>query len=230
MILCISCGFDESPILSPPEKGDTSEIGDYFQFRALERNGCSDCDHEEPDFRGFELYYKFFSVDAEGESALNLQSSFETINELETNGFRRISYYIDNNNCDKPTRVLKPLIPVPSENRGNRFLITIDFGDLADVHMRATDEEPGGLSTIRDEDELQIRRGIEDEDNEGFFKTFEDFKNTDLDVSGIESLDENRVYIVLYVLSCGKYNLAETIYSEALCLSENELIDLIIVE
>ena len=53
-----------------------------------------------------------------------------------------------------------------------------------------------------------------------FFKSFEDFTTTDADVNGVGSLEpEESLIILLYVLSYGKYNLSETIYSEALCLS-----------
>ncbi|MBN2443413.1 MAG: hypothetical protein JXJ04_18775 [Spirochaetales bacterium] len=222
--LCLTCGIDEIPVLSKPQKGNTSDTFNTFEFRITENNGCVEgCYKTEPDFLGFEIYYKFFSSDLDGQNAANSQSNKLTVNELESNSFRRISFYINDNNCDKPTRIQKPLIPVPKDNRGKQSLITISFNAMestGNIYIKAVAEETDGLSEIRGVDELEIRRNIEDPEKLEFFKSFEDFTTSDADVNGVGSLElEESLIILVYVLSYGKYNLSETIYSEALCLS-----------
>jgi hypothetical protein len=227
LFLLVSCGLEEGiPVLSIPEYVGAYDIDRLFRFRITEDNGCTDCEKTEPYFRGFEIYSRFFSDNIDIQSYNN----FTTVNELESNTFKRISYYIDSENCDIPTRILKPLIYIPSENRGYRSLVTLDFSDMSDVHIRAENEDTQGLSSIRGQTELEIRRGIEDTDDPGYFKSFEDFKKTDLDVSGLASLLENRVYILIYVVSYGKFDLSETIYSETLCLGAFELDNITIIE
>ncbi|MBN2533818.1 MAG: hypothetical protein JXB88_13060 [Spirochaetales bacterium] len=218
ILIVISCGIDEIPVLSRPQFKTNNEIDDYFEFKATE-------DNDEDEFRGFEVYYKFFSADAEGESAANYQSNYTSVSEVEAAGFRRITYYIDSDDCDKPTRILKPLIKVPLGMRGTATTLTINFGEAigkGPTYSISSDEEDYISISA-----LPIRRGIEDTENQGYYKGFDTYKKTDIDVYGLGSIDPaKKVNILVYVLSYGIYNLSEQIYSDALCLGYIELQDL----
>jgi hypothetical protein len=218
LFLCISCGIpDEIPVLSKPLKITESDIEDFFKFKATEENGSSS---EQPEFRGFEVYYKFFSINTDINTLEN-QSGYTTTIELTINGFRRITYYINDDECDNTTRVIKPLIKVPVG--GTEASITINFKDENNVHVVSDPEDYisiPGAGTI-----LPIRRGIEDDENSGFFKGFDTFKTSDLDVIGISNLDvDKQVIIMVYVLSYGIFDLSQPIYSDALCLGNIEIL------
>lgn len=250
-LLCISCGIDEIPVLSKPQYGSINTIDKYFEFDVTK-------DNSEEEFRGFEVYYKFFSTNSDP----GTQSNYTSAKELEISGFKRITYYIDENDCDKasPSRMNKPLIkvnlptPTPEPGDDDKIVatVTINFGtsvgkgpqysvsaDVEDFISIPTPEftpepsptpEPGETHRPTTIPGLPIRRGIEDDQNPGYFKSFEIYKKTDPDVGGLDSLDEGKVYILIYVLSYGVYNFSEPIYSDALCLGYLELRDLYVEE
>jgi hypothetical protein len=229
LLAVFSCGIPgEIPVLSKPLKLTENDIDDYFEFKATEENGGS----SEEDFRGFEVYYKFFAIDTET-SILEYQSGFTSIEELQGNYFRRVTYYINDTECDKTTRIYKPLIKVPSG--GTEAVITIDFEGhaLNDVFIKSIPvgyiSIPGGGS------ELPIRRGIEDNEDPGYYKSFQTYRNiypVDSDISGIDNLDEisPSILIMIYVLSYGIFDLSQPLYSDALCLGWIELDDITIEE
>ncbi|MBN1696099.1 MAG: hypothetical protein JW881_01185 [Spirochaetales bacterium] len=207
-LLCsISCGIDEYPVLNPPVDGYSSTIDKYFEFRSTEDNGGA----EEGDyFRGFEIYYRFYNNEGD------VVSSLVNAEDLSSYGFWRLTYYIDSDDCDTVTGYILPLIKISDAEKGKGSLFTIDFLGISDGDVFLTAEEfPEGSGGIVI-DALPLRRGIEDSENDGFYKSFEYFdigEGGDADVTHIEDAD---VYIALYAYSFGRYGITKSkkLYSE----------------
>lgn len=233
--MLLSCGIRaQRPVLAMPVYESRSDIDDIFQFRATEANGGGD---ENPYFRGFEIYYKFFSNDLNGQTLLTSQSGYTTLSELTMQFFKRVSYYIGDENCDKTNRIFKPLIKVPPAFRGysTDIIITIDFSDLTDVYIQAAPEEDyiylPEPTPAAAEVQLPVRRGIEDSENQYYFKGFDSYKTTDSDMNGVVTLEQNQsASILLYVLSFGIDDNFEELHSTALCLGSIILEDLNLID
>lgn len=207
------CGLEDDPVLNPPSDPDVSDIYDYFAFRITENNGDA---VEEPEFRGVEVYYKFYSSIAEVQSGLVTQS------ELVSAGFRRFA-----STDDRTTLIEYPLIPVPDGDRGKRATITLDFSPLGLV----TPTQPL-LTAVPDAAGLTIpatefRRGVGYSVDNTFKKFYSEdadgFVKNDGDIPGLTTAGDHDVYIALYALCYGKKDLASTIYSRALFLSPIEV-------
>ena len=183
-----SCGIPEDiPVLAQPGFGSSNNVEKYFTFNATEENSGEE-------FRGFEVYYRFFPYNT---TNISDYLKYTTLSELQTYSFRRVTYYVNANDCDTPDVNILPVVKIPIDNRGNEAEITIHFGDQDNVriysnppdYMAIPELTPTPTPEVLPEPTLPppipalpIRRSIEDIDNPGFYKGFDTYKTTDLDV------------------------------------------------
>lgn len=201
-LLLTACGLESSVYLEPPKFFSFSPASKTFTFSKTLVNS-------EMEFRGFELYYKFYTYTINQLTDNNIKDQ----KILLTKGFRRIA-----SATDKKDDISKPLISIPpDERKGTEFDITVDFSDLT---ITASSE---AISPIKD-----LRRGG------GYDDILDEYKYFDLDEFEIEDEDMNedvlsaiksfaKVVLVLYALSFGKKDWVYDIYSEAVYLGEIEI-------
>jgi hypothetical protein len=211
------CGLEDNiTSLNQPQFLQTSDGDKYFKLKITNSNN-------EEELRGLEFYYKFYDYSIPLSS---LELNFETKDELVASNFKRLS-----SSTDSLNNFNKPLIPVFTTDydldgqnynfdyRGGEYIFTIDFSDMDDpyIYISPIDSEYGltfdHFSIYR---EVVYTSGV----NENECKPFNDMKNDDSDFSHITQLLNNNdeIYIVLYALTFGRYNVFTPIYSKAVCL------------
>ncbi len=211
VLLCLflslcGCGLEQVFIqLIPPEPDYESGV-QYFKFKKV-----TDGTDVEPEFRGFELYYRFFGV---GESIVFVNTS----EEFAAKGYRRVY-----SSSDRVGSISKPLIPVASSDRDRTFTVTVDFTEAGDVDypLISEDADPSLGSPINIKD---IRRGVtySEVGQTDVYKSFWEFEQTDKDISGIDWTSfQTQGTLVLYVLSYGKDEISyRDLYSELVYLGD----------
>ena len=211
-LLLSGCGLEDLLYLNPPEN-PVAHPGDktFTFYKTLENS--------ELEFRGFEIYYKFYTWDQYPESNITDRTKLE-------NTFNRISRYSPNK--ETKDNISKPLIFIPIPDRSIAFEITIHFSIVQNHEISATD------ILLSQPIDIQIRRGVAY--NEGIdpddFKYFDqaalsEFKESDADVSAAvwpDIQDGNTTKVALYALSYGKKDLIEDVYSVAVYLGEIDII------
>ncbi len=196
-VLSQACGLEYVLALTPPEYIETSIADKYFRIGLTS-------DNDEPEFRGVELYYKFY-----GKNETNLVTNLSSFDELVSGGFYRLA-----SDSDEAGKISKPLIAVPVENRGHDTHITLDLSSTANAHIYATPQEANGYSLSS----LEVRRGVTKSNGE--YKPFSEFAASDPDVNSI-SQDfqvEPEVILLVYAISFGKKDIATDAHSKAVCL------------
>lgn len=188
-----SCGLEILPDLDPPgDSADASESTPLFKVQ----NAATLI----PEFRGFELYYKFL---AEGEA---IPSGLATKAQVEGAGFRRVYA------TGVPVLAL-PLLPVDPADRNTDFVIEIDFNAVA-----TTPPEAVYLGAIPPSVyPVIVCRPVTD--GYGFAKTFRqaDLEAGDEDLAGIPwpPTTGQRISCVMYALSYGLKDFTDHLYSTA---------------
>ncbi len=203
-LLLLSCGIPRIPYLNPPTVLGAPVGSDQFQFQ-------STSDNSEPEFRGFELYYKLY------DPAVFAEKNLTDKTELEAAGFRRVRA-----SGDRVGNETRPLVPVDILDRGTLFTVTVDFSE-AELQAHNTNyplaEAPTPVVPIRVAD---LRRGVTYAfplDNE--FKTFVQYASTDQDLpAGVYSDVSLNVNLDLYAMSYGLSGGVEDVYSQAVWLGE----------
>jgi len=218
LTIVAACGLEVVVTLAPPEYVETSDINDFFKVRITDANGDPE---SEPEFRGLEFFYKFYYPAGPGsvpDSAINIRS----FDDLLANGFKRLSSDDDNEGS-----VSRPLILIPIDKRGKQSTITLDFVDMDDVEVFATDDEPkppgGGFELTTEAEFIDLRRGVVDSQTREY-KAFNDFELTDADVSslGLPGFPAE-VNLLIYALSFGKKKLSTNVYSRSVYLLRIEI-------
>ena len=141
---------------------------DTFTFKVNQSNGTGD---EQTFFKGFVIYYKFFPVTANGKLEMDQQSNFQSYKDLDlsTNKFNRITYYLDENNCEKNTDT-KPKLPllevhedqIHTAERSFEPDITISFQNIDENDAIVTVDDPGNpYPLFLTNEPIYIRRNIE---------------------------------------------------------------------
>jgi hypothetical protein len=180
-----------------------------FEFRKT-----TDAGDVEPEFRGFELYYRFF------EAVPGNVVFADTYEELISNGYRRV-YSAD----DRVGSIHKPLIRVDPADYTKKFTITVSFNSITppdDPRITASDIDSPPLAPPLDAPISDFRRGVVREvPSNDIFKQFSEFASTDADVASIWSSFQISGKLVLYVLSYG-YDVSQfgQLYSEPVYLGE----------
>ena len=197
----MSCGLEYNLALNPPEYVGTSIVDSTFTLRITDANS-------ESEFRGLELYYKFYS-----RNDTELEINYSSHEQLGANGFRRI-----NSDSDKPGNISLPLLKVPPEHRGFESTIDIDFSDLGDAGINAQ----GSSADSLDLSNMPIRRGIVSDDQTSFrrFNEYEpyyddgDLLSVDQDFEG-----NDEIKLLMYAVSFGRQqDSLSPAYSKAICL------------
>jgi hypothetical protein len=203
------CGLEQIIVLNPPDYYDVSDGLDYFKVRI-------DGDNDELlEFRGLEIYYRFYALADTPNVLLGTQS------ELAAAGFRRLASIED-----RLSFIEYPLVKVASGDRGKPSTITFDFSPLglatpALPFLEAVPDVTGDGLTLA---ETEFRRGILATDNlhKRFYHETDSglgFKGSDADIAHLGlGPGDHEVLIALYALSYGKQDLTTTVYSRAVPL------------
>ena len=200
-LLTAACGLETFPYLSAPQPG--SSTGVTFIFLKTTENS-------EPEFRGFELYYRLYRSGQFPDSDITDQGS------LAARGFHRLC-----SSSDVENSISKPLVTIPLADRDESIYITVNFTNLPDPVIMT---DPDLSETLN----FELRRNVVDETGISpyHFKDFakEHFEIDDSDINSDQELfDEIQtgsppVQLALYVLSFGKKELIQDIYSVAVYL------------
>ncbi len=198
--LLLSCGIDSYPYLSPPESSSIREPLTGETSFIFSNNTENNANY----FEGFELYYKFYSTDPGDTQFSTDQSSVEitsTREKLETVGYKRLYEY--------PLNLEKPLIPIGTEDKNSEFQITVDFSGL--------DETKPYPEVLYLSNSLQISRYVQVIGADSFYLVSfrpDDFSQVYTDISSSSySVDYPFVYLSLYVLTYGTYDIIYDLYS-----------------
>jgi len=185
---------------------------EYFEFKKV-----TDAADVESEFRGFELYYRFYD---EATADIEFANTFE---ELAAKGYRRVNSATDKVGT-MPSRPLIPVSLIPND-RDDIFTVRIDFTSITapDPIITATETDdavPVPLDLPIDIEDF--RRAVAAESPSEEYKQFSDFTETDDDIATLVwPLFQIEGKLVLYVLSYG-IDIAENLalYSEPVWLGE----------
>jgi hypothetical protein len=207
VLLTAGCGLPSPFYLTPPATPTplaTPTGTPYFQVISTTAN-------IEPEFRGFELYYKCYKTTGDPIESDFGTSSFES--DLRRAGFLPVCSETDVFASGRSA----PLIyidPTPPTDRGEAFTITVDFNSPANAKYEYTGPKTGTFFSVG------VRRSVSD--GVGKFKTFDptQFQSTDVDISRIfaDAQLAGEFYIAMYAMSYGKQDLATTIWSSPVYL------------
>ncbi len=199
------CGLETVVLLSAPGSGPPDETAKTFTIYLTASNN-------ELEFRGIEIFYKFYP------DLGSFEGGLATYGDVVAAGFRRLTSL-----RDAPTLQNLPLIPVDSGDRGMPSKITLDFSPLENKAVPVMSAVPvtTGLTFANTEFRRAVVYGVT-----GLFKTFysetdDGFVHDDVDISalGLSAGTNPIVYIGLYALSYGLQDLTTPIYSRAVPLS-----------
>ncbi len=190
VLINTGCGLESITVLNEPSPGSTDPNAHTITFSGTSKNS-------EIEFKGFDVYYKFYKVDDYQNLQDDMNLSVSNPSDLVKKGFFRVT-----NSTDIPGNPTEPLILIPPLYRGTEYTITIDFSNIflnkSDPVIYANNN-----SIISD---LKIRRGVPDDSGLGY-KSFYDYCFTcpDPDLTNISDVNpaSDSIYIAFYVFSYG---------------------------
>ena len=191
------CGLPSSYYLNPPTGPSALDPADDFQISSSNANS-------EPEFRGFELYYKFYA--AEGDVQNSLGGPSNDVTTLTNAHFLTVCSGADAN-IDVRT---PPLIPVDVVDRGLAFTVTISVP----VNSAAS----ASYTTPNTAKNVQINRHVRALTGSKPF-TFNstlagNYLLSDADMQGVMgSISGGVIYLAMYAVSYGLQDLSTPIYS-----------------
>jgi hypothetical protein len=201
-----ACGVKSYPFLAPPEDSsiyEPLENDKLFKFFNYTGNNTNY-------FLGYEIYYKFYSADpavSDYESELELIELTPTREKLLSLGYSRLYNKLD--------VYAKPLIPFTEELAEQAIAVEIDFRFLTEsIYPEISYSEISieAARYVRDADDVQ--------DNiYNFYKDNVSSEYSDIP-SSICSADTETLYVSLFVLSYGKYEVFNELYSKAASLGK----------
>jgi hypothetical protein len=161
-------------------------------------------------FRGYQLYYKYYSVDA------TPVSSFEDQTKMLAAGFTRV-YSSDDSTYNTPSMssIYNVLIDPDVSDREKNFFVWVSFwkndpqyGD--DPYLTISSTDPTFLSSHT----IMLRRSVTDQST-GFCKPFREFASTDTDILTLynEFLTKGSIQIAFYVVTYGIQDTTTPVYS-----------------
>jgi hypothetical protein len=156
-----------------------------------------------PEFRGFEVYYKFSSSDQP------LETGFTVLSQLEDAGFKRMC----SPGVPPQGLLFEPLIPVNVADRNTGFTIDLDFGLVVSPYMDYHGTVPPP--------ENGLRRSAVDTVSETKMFDQGELDPGDADLMGVNWTQvgsDGQLFLVAYALSYGVYDLTRALYSDAQCL------------
>jgi hypothetical protein len=191
------CGLDSWPYLDPPglPEWTASDLREEFQIKNVAT--------AVPEFRGFELYYKFHT-----ESQVR-ETTIKTREALVSAQFRRV--YADTDTLDAFN---PPVIKVAIGDRNTNF-DTVAFFTPDNDPANPPFADYDYISGVPVAD-IALRRAVKDF---GVLKEFDlgSLAVTDEDIAAIwtEAQTDGYVYLVLYAISYGLKDFSTPLYSEA---------------
>jgi hypothetical protein len=223
--LC-GCGLPNYPTLNPPGTPSVlaSDTNSVFTIMSTTENN-------ELEFRGFELFYKFYSNPSAIES--NLQSVIWSVL-INTYGYRPVCDQTDTFSGYPPSNLHStkpyPLLYVQPADRGTQFSITVAFPSTATVPPL---ESPvavlyNGAPCYSPDDSsapLSVRRNVGNTTSgtttyqEGKYFIAGDlgdpatYQSSDRDVQAIWGSISGPAYLAMYVLSYGVQDFTTDLYS-----------------
>jgi len=213
-LLLSGCGLPVFILLNMPESGAPAAAGKFYFV--------ADADNSEPEFRGFELYYRIYPSGAETDIDL------KSLDELLAKGFRRVSLISERKND-----LDKPLIYIEQGDRGSSYNVSVDFSGLSDVTVPLVENpdpgEPTAAASLDPPGILTIRRAVfySEAGSTDVFKRFNEIAENDDDITSqiwddltISSLP---VPLVLYALSFGRAADSTEVYSVPLWIGELDI-------
>ena len=205
VLLTAGCGLPSPFYLTPTATpGPATETTPLFQIKSTSENS-------EPEFRGFELYYKCYKTADDPIESNFGTSSFES--DLRRAGFLPVCSEADvfASGRSAPLIYIDPTLPT---DRGEVFNVTVDFNSPANAKYEYTGPKTGTFFSVG------VRRSVSD--GVGRFKTFDpvQFQSTDPDISRIwtQAKAEGSFYIAMYTLSYGRQDLGTPIWSSPVYL------------
>jgi hypothetical protein len=181
------CGLDFPIVLASPAQIPTT-TGSLFLFGATAAN-------VEPEFKGFEVYYKIYLPTSEYANEKYFATQFDLVQA----GFRRLTSALDSTAAPQV-----PLLPVDPGDQGTVFEVTVDFVDPSnpEIYDDGAPAVPVAVAELR----RSIPRAAPFSTE---FKPFYEWDSTDADI--LHSPDILSVYIStnssvllrLFVLSFG---------------------------
>ncbi len=214
-LLWAACGLPDPFYLSPPAVTTTGTLVYSFQLTSTDRSA-------EPDFRGFELYYKIYADPGSAAADAGWGGGDPGPSLLIQKGFLAV--------CRGPSvqpappgglsadtsadaRIL-PLIPIAPGDRSSSFPVQINFGPVTgDTSTNFSYTSPStGQPVVQ-----QIDRHVNVSAGSGckpFTFGAANYVSTDPDISAVFSnIQGGIIYVGVYVLSYGIQNLSTPIYS-----------------
>ncbi len=194
------CGLEIIPVLERPGNPIlATPTTPRFQLVYTTANN-------QAEFRGFELYYKFYL------SGSTLETNYQTVDELRSHGFRRVL-----GTGDTLTNFVPPLVPVDPADRAVGFTSEADLSTLPSP----TGPIPSLLyaGTVTGPRTIQVLRSAQDATT-GQLKSFapvlasgaSNYLSTDQDLSS-DIVAAGRVDAVLYGLAFGLLDFSTPLYS-----------------
>jgi hypothetical protein len=236
--LLLGCGIEvPTTPLNPP--GTPFPLADTtnptFTIKCTTQNN-------EPDFRGFELYYKFYKSSAEIEAGLSNVTEYDL---RIKNNFAPVCFQEDTFSVTPPQNLhsstsFKPLLFVQPLDRGTAFDITITFSSIPQtqpiVKYNGTQYTIPNLPAFSDAgQDISIRRNVGDVDpassfggqGKFFIKPYTGYQtyiSSDRDVQSIwdtvqpGGTGSGVVYLAMYAMSYGIQNFTSDIFSQPVYL------------
>jgi len=169
-------------------------------------------------FRGYQLYYKFYSIDTTPVSSLDEYS------ELSTYGFTRV-YTSEDSDSSSPSMssIYNVLVEPEVADREKNFTVYISFWNLTG------DDEPSLTisstdSSFTSSKTIELRRYVTYSDSAlytGYCKSFHDIVSGDADISTsiyASYISKGTVYIAFYAVAYGIQDLTTAVYSDPVWL------------
>ncbi len=202
VLLLAGCGLPDPFYLNPPVVSFASPLDNGFTMQNTDRSG-------EPDFRGYELYYKLYSDSAAIAADANLGAGTPGVDALVQKGFMAL--------CRGPGSLPQdlsvegrssPLILIAPPDRSVAFQISIPFVPTTDSGTKVTYTSPTYASFSQELD--RHVNGI------SRCKPFRfgagNYLSSDQDIMPVWP-PGSTLYIAMYVVSYGLQNLSTPIYS-----------------
>ena len=195
------CGIKSYPYLSPPQDNSIAEPleGDkLFKFFNYTGNNTNY-------FLGYEIYYKFYSTDIDSsqyESETDIIELNPKEEKLISLGYKRLYNKID--------VFSKPLIPISVDLAEQAVSIEIDFRFLTDTIYPTISYAENTIEAARYVQKTDdVQDTVYNFNNEAISSEYSDISST------IFTEDTETLYLSLYVLSYGKYEVFNELFSDA---------------
>ncbi len=217
-LLGTGCGLPDPYYLSPPVVTVASTLDYKFQLQTTDRTA-------EPEFRGYELYYKIYASDSAAQAEQNVGGTDPGVSALTAKGFmaatRGLAYQPPSGglaaDASADTRTA-PLLPIAPSDRSSSFTIIINFNPALGVtyepttNFSYTSPTTGAILQAIDRHVNSTPSGCKPFTfGQGYYV------QQDQDVSAVwsslGSAPGSTIYVAMYAVSYGLLDVSTPIYS-----------------